>query len=44
MHAVVETDNYLRDVKNEKTDLTKTERNEFKATLAALADTYRRRK
>jgi len=30
--------------KNEKTDLTKAERNEFKTTLAALADTYRRRK
>jgi hypothetical protein len=30
--------------KNEKTDLTKAERNEFKATLAALAQTYRGRK
>jgi hypothetical protein len=30
--------------KNEKTDLTKAERNEFKTTLAALAETYRRRK
>lgn len=30
--------------KNEKTDLTKAERNEFKATLAALAKTYRERK
>lgn len=29
--------------KNEKTDLTKSERNELKTTLAALADTYRRR-
>ena len=27
--------------KNEKTDLTKAERNEFKATLAALAAAYR---
>jgi len=30
--------------KNEKTDLSKAERNEFKTTLAALADSYRRRK
>jgi hypothetical protein len=30
--------------KNVKTDLTKAERNEFKTNLAALADTYRRRK
>jgi hypothetical protein len=29
--------------KNEKSDLTKAERNEFKATLAALAESYRRR-
>src|SRR5438477_10375118 len=30
--------------KNEKTDLTNAERDEFKATLAALAETYRRKK
>jgi hypothetical protein len=30
--------------KNEKTDLTKAERNEFKATLAALANAYRKKK
>ena len=29
--------------KNEKTDLSQTDRNQFKAVLAALADTYRRR-
>jgi hypothetical protein len=29
--------------KNEKTDLSKAERNEFKAILAALAAAYRRR-
>jgi hypothetical protein len=30
--------------KNEKTDLSKAERNEFKTTLSALAASYRRRK
>lgn len=30
--------------KNEKTDLSQTERNQFKTVLAALADAYRRRK
>ena len=30
--------------KNEKIDLSQTERNELKATLVALADAYRRRK
>lgn len=30
--------------KNEKTDLTKDERNELKTTLAAIAEAYRRRK
>ncbi|MFI4939925.1 MAG: type II toxin-antitoxin system RelE/ParE family toxin [Burkholderiales bacterium] len=30
--------------KNEKTDLSQAERNEFKSVLAALADAYRRRK
>ena len=30
--------------KNEKANLSKAERNEFKTTLAALADSYRRRK
>ena len=29
--------------KNEKTDLSQTERNQFKTVLAALADAYRRR-
>jgi len=29
--------------KNEKTDLSQTDRNQFKAILAALADAYRRR-
>jgi len=30
--------------KNEKTDLSQKERNQFKTILAAIADTYRRRK
>lgn len=30
--------------KNEKTDLSQAERNEFRSTLVALADAYRRRK
>ena len=30
--------------KNERTDLTQSERNEFKAILSTLAETYRRRK
>ena len=30
--------------KNEKTDLSQTERNEFRAVLSELADAYRRRK
>jgi hypothetical protein len=44
MQSVVETGIYLADAKNQKTDLTKAERNEFKATLAALAAAYRGKK